>query len=139
MRALFFSESIPSADSATESAAVVRAETWRRIDHCPHCRSGAITKWGRKSGNRRFRCAQCSRTFSALTNTGLAHLRHRERWISFIGAMIEHKSLRDAAVICGISLSTAQRWRNRLLGYIASHGFVGLTILDSFQEMLSRL
>jgi hypothetical protein len=36
-------------------------------------------------------------------------------------------------------LSTAQRWRSRLLGYVTSHGFVGLTILDAFQEMLSRL
>ncbi len=111
----------------------------RGINRCPHCHSDEVVKWGNKDGNRRFRCNECERTFTSLTNTELAHLRYRERWVTFIGAMIEHKSLRKAAAICGISLSTAQRWRIRMLGNVTHHGPIGLILLDSLQEILSSL
>ena len=119
---------------------LTQSDGLRGVKSCPRCRSDEVVKWGSKDGSRRFRCTQCKRTFTALTNTELAHLRHQERWISFIGAMVEHKSLREAAAICGISLSTAQRWHVRLLGYVTHHGLIGLiSLMESFQELLSRL
>ena len=118
---------------------LVRSSAPRVIAHCPHCHSEQVVKWGSKDGNRRFRCNQCERTFSILTNTELAHLRYRKRWISFIGAMVEEKSLREAAAICDVSLGTAQRWQHRLLGYAAQHGPLGLALLDALQELLPRI
>jgi hypothetical protein len=42
---------------------------------CPHCAGREVVDWGRSHGLLRFRCKSCGRTFNALTNTPMAHLR----------------------------------------------------------------
>jgi hypothetical protein len=59
-------------------------------------------------------------TFNALTNTPMAHLRKKERWLDHAPAMIEGKSLAKTAQLCGVHPTTAFRWRHRFLRTPAS-------------------
>lgn len=82
---------------------------------CPHCQAAHVQRWGTESGVQRYRCCHCRRTFNALTGSPLARLKCREAWADYARAMIEGCSLRAAAGHSGIHLSTAFRWRHRLL------------------------
>ena len=100
-------------DEALESAAGPRSAA-RQLG-CPHCRSDRITHWGNAHGFPRYRCASCKRTFNILTNTPLARLRNKQRWLTFVGTMVEKKSLRKSAAACGVSVTTSSRWHQRFL------------------------
>ena len=54
-------------------------------------------------------------TVIALTGSPLAGLKCREAWADYARAMIDGCSLRTAARRSGVHLSTAFRWRHRLL------------------------
>jgi transposase-like protein len=82
---------------------------------CPHCLSGEVTHWGAAHGLPRFRCGSCRRTFNILTKTPLARLRNKERWPTFVGTMIERRSIRRSAAACEVSVTTSSRWRKRFL------------------------
>jgi hypothetical protein len=49
----------------------------------------------------------------SLTNTPMAHLRKKERWLDHARARIEGKSLAKTAQLCGVHPTTAFRWRHR--------------------------
>jgi len=87
---------------------------------CPHCRSNDIAHWGAAHGFPRYRCGSCKRTFNILTNTPLARLRNKERWLTFVGTMIERKSIRKSAAACGVSATTSSRWHKRFLACSAA-------------------
>jgi len=80
---------------------------------CAHCASGRVVRWGAAHGLPRYRCLACRRTFNALTNTPLAHLRNRERWLTYVATMIEGRSIRASAAACEVSAATSSRWRRR--------------------------
>ena len=82
---------------------------------CPHCQAAHVQRWGRESGIQRYRCGHCHRTFNALTGSPLAGLKCREAWADYAKAMMDGCSLRTAAKRSGVHLSTAFRWRHRLL------------------------
>jgi transposase-like protein len=82
---------------------------------CPHCSSKHVVVWGSAHGLRRYRCRDCRRTFNALTGSGLARLRHKERWLTFGAALQDGLSVRKSAKICGVAAGTAFRWRHRFL------------------------
>jgi len=82
---------------------------------CSHCASTRFVGWGAAHGLPRYRCADCKRTFNILTNTPLAHLRNRERWLTYVGTMVEGRSIRGSASACAVSPATSSRWRQRFL------------------------
>ena len=82
---------------------------------CPYCAHRKILNWGKSRGLPRYRCGECKRTFNPLSKTSLARLRHRYRWFAFVRTMVEQKSVRRSAEICGIDRTTALRWRKRFL------------------------
>src|SRR5713226_3332651 len=88
-------------EEALASAAASMAES-RQLP-CPHCRSVDVTHWGAAHGFPRYRCGSCRRTFNVLTKTPLARLRNKERWPTFVGTMIERRSIRKSAAACGVS------------------------------------
>ena len=85
------------------------------VESCPHCNNHSLYKWGINAGIQRYKCKSCNKTFNALTNTPLAHLRHKEKWSSFTQDIIESKSIHDAAEHCKVADSTSFRWRHRFL------------------------
>ena len=82
---------------------------------CPHCGDSHIQSWGNAHGLPRYRCHGCRRTFNALTNTPLAGLHHKDRWLFYMEGMNEGESIRKAAWRCGINKKAAFNWRHRFL------------------------
>ena len=82
---------------------------------CPYCRDTQLYRWGKVSELQRYRCRQCKRTFNALTNTPLARLRQKDKWLHYEQTMIQGLSLRKYANSCGIAKNTSFKWRHRFL------------------------
>jgi transposase-like protein len=82
---------------------------------CSYCPSDRLVRWGAAHGLPRYRCLACRRTFNILTNTPLARLRNRERWLTYVGTMFEGKSIRRSAAVCAVSAATSSRWRHRFM------------------------
>ncbi len=76
---------------------------------CPHCQAEAtqLAPWGWSRGLRRYRCKQCLRTCSVLTNTPLARLRKPQCWEDYAHALIDGLTVRQAALRCGVCKNTA--------------------------------
>jgi len=87
---------------------------------CPHCLSQRTVRWGAAGGVPRHRCRACGHTFNPLTKTPLARLRHKKRWLTFVGTMVEQKSIRQSAAVCGVSATTSLRWHRRFLNCSSS-------------------
>ncbi len=96
---------------------IIRELEHRLIEdpECPHCHSSIINRFGKKGDMQRYRCKNCMKTFTATTNTPLARLRFKEKWINYIEGMLESKVLRQSARENDINLKTAFRWRHRFL------------------------
>ena len=96
---------------------IIRELEHRLIEdpECPHCHSSIINRFGKKGDMQRYRCKNCMKTFTATTNTPLARLRFKEKWINYIEGMLESKVLRQSARENNINLKTAFRWRHRFL------------------------
>jgi transposase-like protein len=82
---------------------------------CPHCLSDRTVRWGAADGVPRYRCKSCKHTFNLLTNTPLARLRYKKRWLTYVGTMVERKSVRKSAAACEVSATTSFRWHQRFL------------------------
>jgi transposase-like protein len=97
-----------------EPASMIEAATAAHLA-CPRCRSTHLHRHGHAHGLQRHRCADCGRTFNALTGTPLARLRHRAKWLPFLDAMLQSATVRRAAALAGIHKNTSFRWRHRFL------------------------
>ncbi|VXB29394.1 IS1595 family transposase [Massilia sp. 9I] len=82
---------------------------------CPGCGSGRHYRHGIVRGLQRYRCRDCGRTFSALSGTPLARLRHRSKWLDYLKEMLDSRSVRAAAKLVGVHRNTSFRWRHRFL------------------------
>jgi len=91
--------------------------------------------WGAAHGLPRYRCLDCKRTFNILTNTPLAHLRNRERWLTYVGTMLEGRSIRGSASACEVSPATSSRWRRRFLNCTAEErARVVIAVISAFAD-----
>ncbi len=82
---------------------------------CPRCGASHVVRNGHADGLQRYKCRACNRTFNALTETPLAGLRHREKWLAQASVLDAALSVRRAAAQMGVHRSTAFRWRHRFL------------------------
>jgi transposase-like protein len=57
----------------------------------------------------------CRRTFNPLSGTPLARLRHRRKWLDYLGSMLDSRTVRAAADQVGVHRNTSFRWRHRFL------------------------
>ena len=94
-----------------------------RRPSCPRCGSSAVSKWGSFSGRRRYRCRDCTRTFSDFTGTPLSYIKKLDRWPLHCESALVDESLRREAALLGVHRNTTFRWRHRLLD--------GLRVVDS--------
>ena len=82
---------------------------------CPNCHGSHIQRWGTTNNLQRHRCYDCGKTFTGLTGTPLARLKHKDKWLAYMARMINGESIRKAAKGCGIHRTTSFRWRHRFL------------------------
>jgi transposase-like protein len=92
---------------------LIEQATARRLT-CPGCGSHHFYKHGRANGLQRYRCRRCARTCNGLTGTPLARLRHKGRWLDYLG-MLDSHSIRRAATELGVAGAATFRWRHRFL------------------------
>ena len=59
---------------------------------CPHCGHEEVSRWGFANGLQRYRCNACRATFNALTDTPLAGLRHKAKWMDYAKQLVEGTS-----------------------------------------------
>jgi len=82
---------------------------------CPHCHSQYVIRHGTYNSRQRYKCKDCSKTFSDLTNTPLKRTHYPNKWIPFIDCMLKGLSLRESADIVGVTWVTLFYWRHKLL------------------------
>jgi transposase-like protein len=82
---------------------------------CPRCKANEPYRHGHAHGLQRYRCIACGKTFNALTNTPLARLRHKFRWLDYLDCMLDSTTVRRAASAVGVDKNTSFRWRHRFL------------------------
>lgn len=93
---------------------------------CPHCHGKARLHGHSKNGTQRYFCPNCHKSFCGSTGTILEHtLKPRSTWELFIKCMLERKTVREAARICGICKTTSFLWRHK--------------VLDSLQGMMASV
>lgn len=90
----------------------------RRPSKCPHCGADAIQRWGRADNARqRWRCRDCSRTFSMTTGTPLAGL-HQPALLALVAADMAAAaplSCRALAARLDVDRMTVWHWRRRVM------------------------
>ena len=92
------------------------------ISKCPHCSNCTLSRWdSTNQGKQRYRCKNCSKTFSTLTGTNLFRMKKPDKWLKYIECLCLSNSLRYAANLLNINLKTAFRWRHRLLKSPCAH------------------
>ena len=82
---------------------------------CPRCACDRYHRHGQANGLQRYRCRACGRTYNDLSGSPLARLRLREKWLDYLGAVLDSTSVRAAADRVGVHRNTAFRWRRRFL------------------------
>lgn len=98
----------------TESVALVEGSLGTH-PNCPHCGLEHVVRNGTGHGLQRYKCRGCGKTFNALTQTPLARLRMKERWLGQTKALRDGVTIREAAERLHVARSTAFRWRHRFL------------------------
>jgi transposase-like protein len=102
-------------DEGTGQSMVVK---WLEHSHkpqCPACQADCPYRWGHQAGLQRYRCRGCGHTFTAVSGTPLARLRHKDQWLTYSGALLQGLTVRASAQQCGIDKNTSFRWRHRFL------------------------
>jgi transposase-like protein len=85
---------------------------------CPYCKSHHIVKRGPYRGRNRYECKDCGKTYNDLTGTPFANIHDLDKAEKYIECMIAGTTIRAAAKIVGISVSTSFSWRHKFLDYI---------------------
>ena len=86
---------------------------------CPHCKSLDLYRHGFANGLQRYRCKQCGKTFNALTQTPLARLRLKSKWLNYLDQIRVSLTVRESAANIGVHRNTSFRWRHRFLSLIS--------------------
>jgi len=88
---------------------------------CPECGSLSCRPWGRsKSGERRYVCSDCGRTFQLLSQSALAwSKRHLMDYAKALEMMSFNVPLDVVASVVGIHHNTALLWRRKAFATVA--------------------
>lgn len=101
--------------------------------YCPICGSKSVVRFGSYNKRQRYKCKDCGKTFSDLTNTPLSRTKFPQKWIPFVECMLKGYSLRKSAEIVGVSYVTLFYWRHKLLTALTESGieaFNGIVEMD---------
>lgn len=108
---------------------------------CIRCGATPVIRWGRARGRQRYRCRECGRTFSDLTDTPFMYSKRCSKWFRYLLCIEGSVSVRRAASLVGVHPSTAFSWRHRLLDYaldLDDTRLTGLIELTTFRVPYSE-
>lgn len=106
---------------------------------CPHSSEEPIQRWGRTaSGEQRYRCTSCCRSFTGLTGTALNRLRGTSLLLEYAECMRRGLSACKTAKRLNIHPAGAFEWRHRLMPHRAAHQSTGLPGVAEVDETFFR-
>lgn len=127
----FFTNSLASYSASEPIFKEVSEQKHKDGYTCTHCHSNNVVRFGKysvKAGmntleRQRYRCKDCGKTFTDVTNTPLrgSHLSHK--WSDFIQCMIEGYFLRKASELIKVHYVTLFYWRYKILSALKHMDF----------------
>lgn len=94
----------------------IREAHFRSSVVCPRCQSQSTIRHGKVDDRQRYLCKDCRRTFTDLTGTPLAYVKKpADMWDEVARCMRDGYSYRRIADELGIAVSTAFKWRHKVL------------------------
>lgn len=72
----------------------LREKRFAKGFNCAHCKNDSIVRFGKYKGCQRYKCNDCGKTFSDLTNSPLQGTHYHEKWAKFIECVLQGMSLR---------------------------------------------
>ena len=121
-----------------ELVRTVRERRFARGLACPRCGSDAVIRWGQFAGRQRYRCRSCHRCSSDLTGTSFSYIKRLAAWPAYCRCLSASQSVRSSAMSAGVSVSTAFRWRHRILQAARDLDATQLSGLVEFAETSFR-
>ena len=117
---------------------------------CIHCNSKQVVRFGKymvKLGTKdverqRYRCKDCQKTFTDVTQHPLYRTHKPDKWIEFIKCMLEGYSLRKSAELIGdVHFVTLFYWRHKVLSALKQmdfNTFSGIVEMDETYFLILR-
>lgn len=103
------------------------------IKACPYCNNIKFIKYGKYNNIQRYKCKECSKTFSLSTNTPWSYTKkNMQMWIKYIDLMFNCNTLKECANKLSIHITTAFAWRHKIL-----HSLVSLNLPHSMKNYIS--
>lgn len=93
------------------------SESSNRYRVCPRCGcDNHIIKFGKFNGVQRYKCKNCNKTFSDVTNTPFYRSKKPlAYWLVYAKFMFQGMTIRDCATMLKINMATAFFWRHKIL------------------------
>jgi len=98
-------------------------QTYINSRECPHCGSHNVVSKGNYKARKRYQCRDCDKSYNDLTKTPFSGIHHLDKLKKYLNCLIRGDSIRKAADIVEISVTTSFSWRHKLLN--------GLSLLPS--------
>ena len=94
-----------------------REDRLNRERICIHCQAKGAVTFRKVAGLLQFRCSaeDCRRTYTALSGSQPSGLRLKDKWEVYQHCLKQQLTLKRAATLCGISETTAFKWRHRFI------------------------
>lgn len=108
---------------------------------CSHCQSNNVIRFGkfeatnglRKIKRQRYRCKECTKTFTETNATPIYRLKKANHWLEFIECMLLGLSLRESAKrMKDISHTTLFFWRHKILSALTQ---IDINVFDGIVEI----
>jgi len=90
-------------------------QTYINSRECPHCGSHSVVSKGNYKGRKRYQCRNCNKSYNDLTKTPFSGIHHLDKIKKYLNCLISGDSIRKAADIVEISVTTSFSWRHKLL------------------------
>jgi len=90
-------------------------QTYINSRECPHCLSHRVVSKGNYKKRKRYLCRDCGKSYNDLTRTPFSGIHNLDKIKKYLNCLINGNSIRKAADIVEISVTTSFSWRHKLL------------------------
>lgn len=105
---------------ASRRAESLRSLCTPAVTKCPHCGGSVLHRHGTtRSGEQRFRCHDCRRTFTRFSNRFGSHIRKRNAFERYLEMLHAARPVREDAKKLGVAPSTVWRWRHQVIRFLS--------------------
>lgn len=93
-----------------------------------------MVRYGKRDGRQRYKCKDCHKLSSDLTNSPMYRSKKADKWIPFIECMLNGLSLRETALKIGITHVMAFYWSHKVLSALAKESIGIFEVLVEVDE-----